>query len=108
MAVAARKARESACMFMVRSSDLHDDFGGVKRGSEPLLFAVISRSIPKAWPSDAGRAMSADDLPVGVLADDVVEEHVLRNDGIAFHTHHLGDVGDAAGAVAQTGGLDDD
>src|SRR5450756_2195543 len=86
MVVAARKARESAWIFMARSSNLHDDFGGVKRSSEPLLFAVISRAIPKAWPSDAGRAMPADDLPVGVLADDVVEEQVLGNDGIAY-TH---------------------
>src|ERR1700738_4295213 len=95
-------------MFMASSSDLRGDFGGVKRGSEPLLFAVISCAIPKARPSDAGRAMPADDLPVGVLADNVVEEQVLGNDGIAFHTHHLGDVGDAAGAAAQAPGLGHD
>src|SRR5260370_35876990 len=81
-------------------------FGGVGRGGKPLLFAVITRAIPKARPSDAGRAMAADDVPVGVLADQVVKEQVLGDDGVAFHTHHLGDVGDAPRAVAQTGGLD--
>src|SRR6202000_2445299 len=75
---------------------------------KPLLFAIISRAIPEPRPSDAGRAMPADDVAVGVLADHVVEEQVLGDDGVAFHAHHLGNVGDAPGAVAQTGGLDDD
>src|SRR5450756_2823169 len=106
MAVAARKPRASVCVFM--TLDLRADFGGVERRGQPLLFAVISRAIPESGPSDAGRAMPADDMTVGVLADQVVEEQVLGDDGVAFHAHHLGDVGDAAGAVAQAGGLDDD
>src|ERR1039457_6765142 len=87
--------------------DLHDDFGGVACGRKSLLFAVISRAIPEARPPDAGRAMPANDVPVGVLADHVVEEQVLGNDGVALHAHHLGDVRDAPGAVAQTSRLDD-
>src|SRR3981081_1826361 len=55
-----RTVRALVCSWRV-PSDLHGDFGGVKRGSEPLLFAVISRAIPKAWPSDAGRVRAADD-----------------------------------------------
>src|SRR5580704_14148793 len=101
MAAAARKASASACMFMARPSDLDDDFGGVKGSGKPLLFTVITRAIPEARPSDAGRAMPADDVAVGVLADHVVQEQVLGDDGVAFHAHHFGDVGDAAGAVAQ-------
>src|SRR6202166_2606815 len=108
MAAAARKASASAWMFMAAPSVLRGDFGSVEGCGKPLLFAVISRAIPKAWPSDTGRSMPADDVAVGVLADHVVDEQVLGNDGVAFHAHHLGDVGDAPGAVAQTGGLDDD
>src|SRR5438270_9648671 len=85
-----------------------DDFGGVKRRGKPLLFVVISRAIPESGPPDAGRAMPADDLPIGVLAEQVVDEQVLGNDSVAFHAHHLGDVRDAPGAVTQSGGLDDD
>jgi hypothetical protein len=40
--------------------------------------------------------MPADQLAVGVLADDVVDEQVLRDDDVAFHAEHLGDVRDAA------------
>src|ERR1700719_505867 len=82
--------------------DRHVDFGGVERCRKPLLFTVVARAIPKAWPSNTGRAMSPDNVPVGVLADHVIKEQVLGDNGIAFHAHHLGDVGDAPGAVAQT------
>ncbi len=73
-----------------------------------LLVAVVARTLPEFRAADAGRAVPADDLAVGVLADHVVEEDVLGDDGVAFHAHHLGDVGDAARAVAQARGLDDD
>src|SRR5882672_11274060 len=108
MAVAARKANASVCMFMAAPSDLPDDFGGIEGGGKPFLLAVISCAVPESRPSDAGRAMPADDVAVGVLADHVVQEQVLGNDGVAFHAHHLGDVRDAAGAVTQARGLDDD
>ena len=84
------------------------DFGGVERRGEALLLAVVAGALPEARPADAGGAVLADDLAVGVLADQVVEEDVLGDDGVAFHAHHLGDVGDAARAVAQARGLDDD
>ena len=37
----------------------------------------------------------------GVLALQIVEDDVLRNDYVAFHADHLGNVRDAARAVAQ-------
>src|SRR5438093_3712988 len=100
MAVAARNASASACMLM-DSLRLLDDFGGVECGRKPLLFAVISRALPEPRTSDPGRAVSPDDLAVRVFADHVVQEYVLGDDGVAFHAHHLGDVGDAARTVAQ-------
>src|SRR6478672_2456383 len=106
-AVAARNASASVCMLM-DSSLVLDHFGGVERGRQPLLLAEIPSAFPESRPSDPGRAVPADDLAVRVLADHVVEEHVLGDDGVAFHAHHLGDVGDAARTVAQTRGLYDD
>src|SRR3569833_853813 len=99
-AVAARNARASVCMLM-DSSLVLDDFGGVECGSKPLLFAEIPRALPEPRPSDSGRAVAADDLAVRVLADHVVEEDVLGDDCVAFHAHHLGDVGVTARTVAQ-------
>ena len=81
--------------------------GGVERGGEPLLLAVVAGALPEARPADAGRAVAADQIAVRVLADDVVDEQVLGDDDVAFHAHHLGDVGDAARAVAQARGLHD-
>src|SRR6187397_1875291 len=106
-AVAARNANASVCMLM-DSSRILDDFGGVERGRKPLLFAVISRPFPEPRTSDPGRAVPPDDLAVRVFADHVVQEHILGADGVAFHAHHLGNMGAAARAVAQTRGLDDD
>src|SRR6266540_3037922 len=107
MAVAAINASASVCMLM-DSSRILDDFGSVERGRKPLLFAEISCALPEPRTSDPGRAVPPDDLAVRVLADHVVEKYVLGDDGVAFHAHHLGDVGDAARAVAQARGLYDD
>src|SRR5215813_11692111 len=107
-AVAARKPNARFCTFMARSSCARLAFGGIERRGEPLLFVVVSRAFPEFRPADTRGAMPADDLAVGVLADHVVEEDVLGDDGVAFHAHHLGDVGDAARAVAQARGLHDD
>src|SRR5579863_8566808 len=108
MAAAARNARASVCIFIAVSSDLGFDFGGVERRGKPLFFAIVSCAFPEARPSDAGRVMPAKDFAVRVLADHVVEEQILGDDGVTFHPHHLGDVGDATGAVAQARGLNDD
>src|SRR5256714_6002526 len=102
-----RPVRASAGSWLAPSG-LCLDFGGIQRSGKPLLLAVVARAFPEARPSDAGRAVAADDLAVGVLADHVVEEDVLGDDGVAFHAHHLGDVGDAARSVAQPRRLDDD
>src|SRR6478752_5671875 len=82
--------------------------GGIERRREPFLFAEIACAFPESRPADTGRPVPSDDLAVGVFADHVVQEHVLRDDGVAFHAHHLGDVGDAARTVAQARGLHDD
>src|SRR5258705_1770 len=57
--------------------------------------------------ADTGRAVAADQLAVRVFAEHLVDKHVLRDDDVAFHPQHLGDVGDAARAVAQARRLHD-
>src|SRR5450432_2907845 len=70
--------------------------GRVECGGEPLFLAVIARAIPKARPSDASRAMLADQLALCVFADHLIDKQVLRDDDIAFHAEHFGDVRDLA------------
>src|SRR5882724_6969971 len=107
-AQATRKANASVCISMTRFSNLRDGFGSVERRGKPLFFTIVSRTIPKARPPDSSRVVPADDMSVGVLADYVVKEKILSDDGVAFHAHHLGNVRDAARTVAQTSRLDDD
>src|SRR6202171_6266790 len=83
-------------------------FGSVESGGEALLFAEIARAIPEPRLADSGRAVLADDVAVLILAEEIVDEQILRNDDVAFHAHHFGDVGDAPRAVAQARGLHDD
>src|ERR1700761_8729633 len=71
------------------------------------LQAVIAGAVPEARPRDAGGAMLARHLALGVFAGDLVDEQILGDDHIAFQSHYLGDMGDAARAIAQAGGLDD-
>src|SRR5215471_538536 len=75
--------------------------GRVERGRETLLLAVVARTLPEARAADAGRAVPPDQLALGVLADEIVDEQVLGDDGVAFEAEHLGDVSDPARAVAQ-------
>src|SRR4051812_8172938 len=97
MAVAARKPNASVCVFMGPIPlDLHNDLGGVDRRCEPLFLAVIACAFPEPRPAYSGRAVAADNVAVGVLADHVVQHDVLGDDGVAFHPHHFGDVRDAA------------
>src|SRR6516162_4813897 len=100
-AAAARKPSASACVFMTGPSSRlgRGGVGGIQRRREPFLFAVIARPLPESRTADPGGAMFADDLAVGVLADHVVEEDVLGDDGVAFHAHHLGNVGDPARTI---------
>src|SRR5215471_11163275 len=104
-AAVARKARASTCWFMARYPSILR-FRRIERRGKALLLAVVPGALPEARAADAGRAMPADDLAVGVFAHQVVDENVLGDDGVAFHAHHLGDVGDAARTVAQARGLD--
>src|ERR671913_848233 len=78
---------------------LVDALHGVEGGCELLLLAVVARALPEPRPADAGRAVAPDQLAARILADDVVEHEVLRDDHVAFHAHHLCDVRDAAGTV---------
>src|SRR5690242_15366002 len=102
-ATAARNATASMFIAAVPPSRAHvlrRGLGGVEGSGEPLFFAVIAGAIPEARPADAGRAVAAHDVALRVLAGHFVDEQVLRDDDVAFHAHHLGDVRDAAGAVA--------
>src|SRR5438128_1776547 len=99
------KPKARFCMFMARLSGRRLYFGRIEGRGQPLLLVVVPRTFPELRATDAGRAVLADDLAVGVFADHVVEEDVLGDDGVAFHAHHLGNVGDAAGTVAKAGGL---
>src|SRR5689334_4001333 len=80
--------------------------GAGQRVGETLGLAVVLGALPEAWAGNARRAMAANDLAMRILARDLVDDEVLQRDDIAFHAQHLGDVGDLARAVAQTGGLD--
>src|SRR5262249_61026309 len=76
----------SACSWRPRSSaTVGRSFGGVERGGEPPLLAVVARAVPELRPADAGRAMAADQLSLGVLTGHLVAEHVLGGDDRAFH-----------------------
>src|SRR6202012_1527861 len=83
-------------------------FGSIEGGGKTLLLAIIAGALPKAGTPDAGRTVTALQLTVRVLPDDVVNEQVLGDDDIAFEAKHLGDVRDAPRAVAQARCLDDD
>ena len=51
--------------------------------------------------------MTAKDVAFGVLTGHVVNKDILGDDNVTFHSHHLGDVSNFAGAVAQACGLND-
>src|SRR5262245_19091194 len=107
IATLTRKNNEIA--FMPRSLVLRaEGFGGIERGRQTLLLAIVARTIPEFRSADAGRFVVADNVAVGILAGHLIEEDVLRDDDITFHAHHLADVGDAAGAIAQACCLYDD
>src|SRR5688500_978692 len=91
---------------MVRLGLAFAGIGGVKRGGEPSLLAIVAGAVPERRPADAGGAVPADDAAGRILAQHVVDEQVLRDDHVALHAEHFGDVGDAAGAVAQARRLD--
>src|SRR5690606_3610753 len=80
----------------------------VQRLGQLALQAVVAGAIPETRTGDAGGPVPADDAAVLVLPGDFVDEQILGDDHVALQAHHLGDVGDAAAAVAQARGLDDD
>src|SRR5208282_230378 len=73
-----------------------------------LLVAIVARALPEPRPPDAGRAMPPDDLAIGVLAENFVDEQILHRHDVALGAEHLGDMRDATRAVAQTRRLYDD
>jgi hypothetical protein len=73
-----------------------------------FFLTVVTGAIPEARMTNTGRPMAAHDIAFGVFAFHVVEEDVLGNDHVAFHSHDFGDVRDFARAVAQACGLDYD
>src|ERR1700735_3037217 len=81
---------------------------GIERSRQPLLLVKVTRTLPELRSTDAGRTMVSHQVAVGVLADDVIHEQILRDDHVAFYAHHLGDVGNAPRAVAQARCLNDD
>src|SRR3982074_1678861 len=107
---AARKNRAIICIVASLSASglIGRDLGRVQRGGKALLLAVIARPIPEARAAYAGRAVAADDVAVGVLADHVVEKQILGDDDVALHPQDLGDVGDAAGTAPRARGPDRD
>src|SRR5205807_8563944 len=67
------------------------------------LHAVVLQLLGEAGPDPGGLEVALE-AAVGVDAHAVVEEEdVLQSDHVALHALHLGDVGDASGAVAQSG-----
>src|SRR5271167_4675108 len=82
-------------------------FGSVERRGESLLFTKVTSAIPESRLTDSSRAVAADKLTVLVFPKQIVNKKILRDDGIPFHTEHLGNMRDAARTVAKTGGLDD-
>src|SRR5919107_1034732 len=96
----------TVCIFMTDGSSSRDrrgdaGFRGIEGGGQTLLLAVIAGTIPEFRPADAGRLVRTDQVAVGVFAGHFVDEQVLRDDDVTLETHHLGDVGDLARAVAQ-------
>src|SRR5712691_819553 len=86
-----RKNRASVCSAISTSALRLDrfvgDLGGIERRGETLLFAVIARAVPEPRSADPGRAVAAEELAVGVLAEHFVDEQVLGDDDVAFHSH---------------------
>src|SRR5215510_9877421 len=93
-AAAARKNMASCCIGMAVSGLRAGLLGRVERGREALLLAIVASAFPEARAPDAGRAVPPDQLALGVLAEQVVDEQVLGDDHVAFQAHHLGDVRD--------------
>src|SRR3546814_5585488 len=83
-----------------------DGFWSEARLEERLVEAELTRLFERVG-AQAHRAIFADDLAVLVLVEIFELEQFLRDDDVAFHADDLGDVGDAARAVAQALDLDD-
>src|SRR5580658_7557495 len=81
---------------------------GIERRRQPHLLTEIARPIPEFWSANPGRFVLSHKVAVSVLAQDVVDEQILGDDDVALESNHLGDVGDASGAIAQTRRLNDD
>src|SRR4051794_17859586 len=100
IAMATIKDRAIVCMFGSDSLAFRvRDLCSIERGSQSALLAIIACAVPEPRPADTGRAVTADDVALSVLAHHVVDKQILRDDDVAFQAHHFGDVSDAARAV---------
>ena len=70
--------------------------GGCPWDLEQTPKSLIPYVIEEAY---AGGDMLAGQPAIRVLTEDIVEDQILRNDHVALHPDHLGDVSDAARAV---------
>src|SRR5262245_66450724 len=86
-----RKNKASVCSGMASSG--FDRFvghlGRVERGSEPFFLAVVAGAVPEFRPADSGGAVTANQITLGVFADDFVNEQVLGDDDVTLHADHL-------------------
>src|SRR5256885_1575024 len=83
-------------------------FYSVEGGCEPLLLAVVARSLPESRPADAGRTVTTDQVALRVLAHEVIEEDVLGDDDVSFQSEHFSYMRDTPGSVTQARGLHHD
>src|SRR5215831_6569918 len=88
-------------------SVLTSNLRGVERFGELPVQAEITGPIPERGTRNASPDVLAADLAGLVLAVDLIDQQILRDDDFPFGADHLGDVGDAARTVAQTLGLYD-
>src|SRR5262245_5498040 len=89
----ARKTRTLNMMIVIADSSW---LRCVERVGEFVLEAEIARAIPEGGTRDAGADMPPADLAGFVLAFDLEDDEVLRDDDVALAADHFGDVRDAA------------
>src|ERR1700694_2946835 len=75
---------------------------------ELVIQSEIACAVPEAGTGDSGSDVLAANASRLVLALDLVDQEVLRDDGVALGADDFGDVGNFARPITKTFGLDDD